>query len=84
MSGKMIGIDNIIENEVYIILIFISIEFIREEKSQRSIAKENAMVCVSFISKRCSLRHLQHTQHRSAWPAVKALGSGRGEHELTA
>lgn len=49
MSGKMIGIDNIIENEVYTILVFISIEFIREEKSQRSIAKENAMVCVSFI-----------------------------------
>lgn len=78
MSGKMTGIDNIIENEVYTILVFISIEFIREEKSRRSIAKENAMVCVSFISRRCSLRHLQHTQHRRRGPVVQALGSGSG------
>lgn len=50
MSGKMIGIDNIIQNEVYTILVFISIEFIREEKSQRSIAKENAtFVSVSLV-----------------------------------
>lgn len=62
MSGKMTSTDTVIENEVYAILVFISVEFIREAKSQRSIAKENAMVCVSFISKRCS-----HRQHRSAW-----------------
>lgn len=71
MSGKIIGIDNIIQSKVYVILVFVSIEFIREEKSQRSITKENAMVCVSFISKRCSLRHLQHTQNRSAWQPLR-------------
>lgn len=76
----MTGIDNIIENEVYTVLVFVSIEFIREEKSQRSIAKENAVVCDSLVtvSKRCSLRHLRHTQRRGAWAAVKALGSGSG------
>lgn len=78
MSGKMTGIDNIIENEVYTVLVFVSIEFIREEKSQRSIAKENAMACVRFISRRCSLRHQQHTQHRRRGPAVQASGSGSG------
>lgn len=70
----MIGIDNIIENEVYTILVFISIEFIREEKSQRSIAKANAMVCVSFIGKCCSRRHLQHAQRTSAWPVLGFRG----------
>lgn len=35
MSGKMIGIDYIIENEVYTILVFISIKFIRGEISKK-------------------------------------------------
>lgn len=72
----MIGIDNIIENEVYTILVFISIEFIREEKSQRSIAKENTMfVSVSLVLQ--PQTPAAHTAHE-CMASVKALGGGSG------
>lgn len=43
MSGNMIGVNSIIVNEAYTVLGFISIESIREERSQINITEENAM-----------------------------------------